>query len=140
MVAELYAWIQASLGWLLPVAIGLSILTVGATLVGLPLVLARMHPEHFLRPEVTPPWGVARVVRNVAGWLLIIAGIAMLVLPGQGLLTILAGLVLAEVPGKRRAQLFLLRRRPIAAAVDALRRRAGAAPLRIPRSDDEGAT
>ena len=42
------------------------------------------------------------VLRNSLGLLLLLAGIAMLMLPGQGLLTMLIGLCLMDFPGKRR--------------------------------------
>src|SRR5438874_1094689 len=46
-------------------------------------------------------------LRNAAGVTLVVAGTAMLVLPGQGVLTILAGLSLLDFPGKRKLQLRL---------------------------------
>lgn len=39
-------------------------------------------------------WGVRRLALETMGWLLVVAGIAALVLPGPGLLMLFAGLVL----------------------------------------------
>ena len=46
------------------------------------------EPRNFL-----PPWVKRRAI-EVAGWLLLIAGVAALVLPGPGLLCLAAGLAL----------------------------------------------
>lgn len=124
------AWALASADWLLPLAVGISALTVTATLVGLPVVLTRLPEDWFLHPP--PPHPGRKLAKNLLGGLLVFAGVLMLVLPGQGLLTILAGLVVSEFPRKRELELALLRRGPVRAAVDALRRRAGAPPLRLP--------
>tara|TARA_B100001057_G_scaffold120887_3_gene119633 strand:+ start:11978 stop:12196 length:219 start_codon:yes stop_codon:yes gene_type:complete len=40
------------------------------------------------------------IVKNIIGYILIVGGILMLVLPGQGLFTILIGLMLSNYPGK----------------------------------------
>ena len=40
------------------------------------------------------------IAKNLLGFVLIVAGIAMLVLPGQGLLTIVVGVVLMNFPGR----------------------------------------
>jgi len=52
------------------------------------------------------PWhGVARVIKVIAGFGVLIAGIVMLAVPGPGWLTIAAGLAIlaAEFPWARRA-------------------------------------
>jgi len=72
------------------------------------------------------------VVKNVVGWLLVGAGVAMLVLPGQGILTLLVGLTLVNFPGKRDLELWLVRRVPVRRALDWIRRRAGRPPLQLP--------
>jgi hypothetical protein len=69
------------------------------------------------------------VIKNALGALLLIAGIAMLVLPGQGILTILAALALLNFPGKRTLEMRILHRPAILRTVNWLRRRAGRRPL-----------
>jgi len=125
-------WLAAAPGWLLPTAIAVSAVTVVITIFGLPAVIVRLPDDTFLHPPEHGPWSWRRVTRNAVGGVLLLAGVAMLVLPGQGLLTLFAGLLLTDLPGKRRAELALLRRRPIRAGVDALRRRASAPRLRLP--------
>lgn len=67
--------------------------------------------------------------KNVLGWLLIAAGLAMLALPGQGLLTMIVGLVLVDLPGKRRLERAILCREGVFKRVNALRRKMGRPPL-----------
>ena len=71
----------------------------------------------------------ALVLRNAVGWVFVVAGIAMLVLPGQGLLSILAGLVLIDFPGKHRLERRLLGSPGVRRAMNWLRRRAGKPPF-----------
>jgi hypothetical protein len=68
-------------------------------------------------------------VKNALGGVLLIAGIAMLVLPGQGILTILAALALLNFPGKRALEMRILHRPAILRTINWLRLRAGRDPL-----------
>ena len=60
-----------------------------------------------------------------------LAGLAMLVLPGQGLLTILIGLMLLDFPGKRRLERRIVARPAILAMLNRMRARRGRDPLRV---------
>lgn len=105
---------------------------VAAVLLG-PLLAARIPEDYFVaerRPPVAHP--VLRVLKTLLGAALVVAGIAMLVLPGQGILTILLGVMLMEFPGKYRLERALVRRRLVLRVLNAMRRRAGAPPLRAP--------
>ena len=68
-------------------------------------------------------------LKNLAGVVFVLLGIAMLVLPGQGLLTILIGIIFLNFPGKYRFERWLIQRGPVHRTVDWLRRRAGRKPL-----------
>ena len=113
-------------------------------LLALPWLVARIPADYFLGEDLPAPrsrrtgrprnpWAVwtGRLARNFAGVALIAAGVAMLVLPGQGVLTILAGVILTDLPGKRRLEQAIVRRRLVLRALNALRRRRGAEPLRV---------
>ena len=63
---------------------------------------------------------------------ILLAGIAMLVLPGQGLLTILIGLTLLNFPGKYTAERRLAGRPRIARTLNRIRAAARRPPLAIP--------
>ena len=105
------------------------------------VILVQLPPDHYSRTRLAPAAipnagvvslltsGVVLVVRNVLGWIFVLAGIAMLVLPGQGLLSILAGLVLIDFPGKRRFERRLLASQVVRDAMNWLRRRAGRPPF-----------
>ena len=77
------------------------------------------------------------VVKNLLGVLLLLAGIAMLVLPGQGILTILAALALLDFPGKRTLELRILHRPSVLKSINWLRLRAGREPLFVEHPDGD---
>ena len=111
--------------------------------VSLPIGIARLPEDWFLdesvrrEPEHPVLRFVVRVLRNVVGWVFIVTGIAMLILPGQGLLTIFIGLLLADIPGKRKVALKIVRRPAIGRSVAWIREKAGQPPLRLPDEADE---
>jgi len=85
----------------------LSIFTFVGSLVAVPWIIARLDREFFIRHRQRVEERRQRhpalvvfffVIRNIAGLLLLAAGIAMLVLPGQGVLTMLIGLSLWIFP------------------------------------------
>lgn len=67
--------------------------------------------------------------KNLLGYLLIVAGIAMLLLPGQGVLTMLLGFIMVDLPGKYRFEQWLVARPLVLRSINMLRRRAGREPL-----------
>lgn len=121
------------------------------SLIGLPMVLARMPADFFSRPERhrlelaggrRPVWFAIRsVLRNVLGAVLLLLGVLMLFLPGQGLLAILVGLFLLDFPGRCRLQRWIISRPAVHRSINALRRRAGRPPLDLPpdRASGSGA-
>lgn len=135
-----WAWIE---GWIrehttLLVWLGaLSLVSGIVTLLLLPVVVVRLPADYFtatrrdLAERRRPLVWVELVLRNVVGALFVLAGIAMLVLPGQGLLTILIGLLLVDFPGKRALELRLVRRPRLLAFLNRMRTRRGRPPLRI---------
>ena len=109
-----------------------------ASVIGIPWLIARLPEDYFcLRRARTSLIGVdgsrlkslLRVLKNVVGAILLLAGIPMLVLPGQGLITILVAIALLDVPGKRRLLARIAARPRISAALNEIRRRRGAPPL-----------
>ena len=128
-------WLQDHLWW----TFTLSVVILVGTLVLVPLVIARMPSDHFVRPE-PGSWsrrhpllrGVLWAGRNLLGAVLVVAGIALLVLPGQGILTILIGLIVLEFPGKRDLELRLVRRPRVRRAIEWMRAKAKRPPLVLP--------
>lgn len=105
-----------------------------------PLLVALIPRDYFAQQAPPPlPWSDAHpmlrafltVLKNTGGGLLVLAGIAMLALPGQGILTLLVGTMLLDFPGKRAIELALVRKRGIRRVLDWIRARAGREPLRV---------
>ena len=96
---------------------------VGSTVL-LPWLVIQMPPDYFLKGHRHPlarrerHWTlhVALVLgKNLLGLVMVLAGIAMLALPGQGILTILAGLMVMDFPGKYHLEGAIIRRRAVRA-------------------------
>ncbi len=96
----------------LVLALGLSAgITIGS-LVLAPVIIARLPANHFQeqrrRPREASNWRYPLLhftvasLKNLLGVTLIVAGAAMIVLPGQGLLTMVVGLSLVDFPGRHR--------------------------------------
>lgn len=123
---------------------GASLVVFVAALVIVPLIVVRIPPEYFAdrrRPGMyriynysKSVWLLLMVVKNAAGVVLVLAGIAMLVLPGQGVLTILFGIALMNFPGKFQLERWVVSRRPVLRLINGLRRRRGSPPLVLEES------
>jgi hypothetical protein len=68
-------------------------------------------------------------VKNLAGIVLLLAGVIMLVTPGQGVISILLGLFLMEFPGKRKLELKLINNNATFKTLNWLRNKAGQPPF-----------
>jgi hypothetical protein len=92
-----------------------------------------MQERH--RPENVPffLYIFLQILKNILGALFVLAGVAMLVLPGQGILTILIGLSLTDFPGKRDLELKLIKKPSVYKAINWMRRKYKKPPLQIPR-------
>ncbi len=117
-----------ALAWTVAASVALALV---ASLAGA-IAIVRLPADYFAKPHVAAggPWGIAR---NLAGWLLIVAGVAMLLLPGPGTIILLLGVLMANFPGKTRVQRWLLSRGPVLKSANRLRARF-AKPLSTRRS------
>ena len=122
------------IGWF--AAISLATFVVSA--VALPWLLTRLPEDYFdeTSPTVHPPWPrhrglywTWRLLKNLLGAVLLLAGFVMLITPGQGILTIMAGLWLVDLPGKRRWERHLIGRPKVLASINWIRQKAGQPPL-----------
>ncbi|RMH37079.1 MAG: hypothetical protein D6690_04155 [Nitrospirae bacterium] len=120
----------------------LSLVAFIGTLIAIPAILVRLPPDYF--DENHPrTWmadhhpiirGLGLFFKNVIGAIFIVAGIAMLVLPGQGILTLLIGISLIDFPGKRALERKLVSHPTVLSSINALRRKFGKPPLTIQAS------
>ncbi len=138
-------WIRSNQALVLWLLGGLSALMFFGGLVVVPILVARMRPDHFVNP--TPPADSWRgrhratrltvlVIKNVLGFVILIAGLILLLpgVPGQGILTILVAISLLNFPGKRRLELLIIRQKAVLAAVNWIRAKAKRKPLIIPEN------
>ncbi len=108
--------------------------------VALPWLMTRLPEDYFVETDraARPSWPrnralywTWRLLKNLLGVVLLLAGFVMLFTPGQGVLTILAGLWLMDLPGKRRCELSLIRRPKVLASINWIRHKAGRPPLQV---------
>ena len=76
-------------------------------------------------------WLIFFIIKNVTGYLLILGGILMLVLPGQGLLTILLGLIFSDYPGKYKLEKKLITIKPIYRYINWVRKKSDIEPIKL---------
>jgi hypothetical protein len=107
------------------------------TLIAIPIILVRLPADYF-DVRIPRPWMenhhpvlrvVGHLVKNLVGIVFLLAGLAMLVLPGQGILTILIGLSLVEFPGKRRLEAKLVGQATVLSTINKMRAKFNKPPL-----------
>lgn len=118
---------------------GFSLIGFLGTLAAVPLFLVALPGDYLSGdpPSRSAHWPLPwrwtyRAAKNGIGWILILAGLAMLVLPGQGLLTLAVGAALSDIPGKRRVIRRILGRKRVLSRINRLRRRFDRPPLAPP--------
>jgi hypothetical protein len=117
----------------------LSIVGFIGSLIAIPLILVRL-PPHYFDERHPRKWMenhhpalrlIGHVVKNAVGFVLLAAGIAMLVLPGQGILTMLIGLSLVDFPGKRQLERKLIGQPAVLNTINKVREKFGQPPLTV---------
>lgn len=107
------------------------------SLIAIPILLVRMPVDYFderrPRGRIRTNHVVLRIAvdvfRNLIGIVLVLAGIAMIVLPGQGLLTILLGLSLVDFPGRNKLERRIYGRPVVLRTINSIRAKFGKPPL-----------
>jgi hypothetical protein len=111
-----------------------AVMFVGSLLL-VPWLIGRAPVDFFTRPPVQRRGPLAillKLLRNLVGWLLLVSGVAMLVLPGQGLLMVLLSLSLVDLPKKREIVRRIVQRPPVWKALSYFRERAHQQPFEMP--------
>ena len=127
---------KQAVGWIAAVS---GLVFVGS-LVVVPLLVARIPADYFAKPpRPRLPFAdehrllrwIGLTLKNLFGVLLILAGLAMLLLPGQGLLTVAIGVLLLDFPGKHRLEGKIVRVGPVLKSINWVRHKANVAPLEL---------
>ena len=137
MFSTLNQWIGENQMLLTGIGISSLLLSI-ASLILLPWLVAQIPYDYFAHDRREPTkWKelhplfrfTVLLLKNIVGFILLLAGVAMLVLPGQGLLSILMGLVLMDYPGKFRFERRIVSRPKLLQFINWLRRKQKQPPL-----------
>ena len=106
-----------------------SLLSIGwlVSLIPSDYFINRKESKFKLNYPVT--WVVYTIIKNIFGYILILGGILMLILPGQGLLTIFIGLMLSNYPGKYSIEKKIIATPKILKSINWLRKKSDEPPL-----------
>jgi hypothetical protein len=123
----------------LAVLFALSIVGFVVSLIAIPFILVRLpanyfdeqHPRLWMENHHPLLRVAGHVMKNLAGVIFFLAGIAMLFLPGQGILTMLIGISLLDFPGKRPLERKLVGQPTVLRTINKLRERFGKPPLTV---------
>lgn len=117
--------------------IAFSVIAFVGTLIAIPAILIRLPPDYFQNHHhktwfanhhpVVRTLGL--LVKNLVGIVFLLAGLAMLFLPGQGLLTMLLGILFIDFPGKHRLEKKLIQNPKILHTINTFRKKAGKPPF-----------
>ena len=131
-------WLGDNAWWLIAAS---TVMLLGGIVASLALAIF-MPADHFMRPRPRPDLAgrhvalriLARVVKNVAGAVLLVAGFVMAVpmVPGPGLLFILLGMSLMDIPGKRALTRYIVSRPLVLRPINTLRARWNRPPIQLP--------
>jgi hypothetical protein len=138
---EIWNWLSgiwASLTWF-KIAVGIIFLLISVVIsYGAVLIVAIKIPaDYFSESQIQhidhgqpffKKWG-AVIFKNLIGFILIMAGVIMLFVPGPGILAILLGIIMMDIPGKRPFETKLIRRPAILSAINSLRAKYNKPPL-----------
>jgi hypothetical protein len=125
----------------------LSLVAFFLTLILVPVLVVHIPSDYFLRKKRTlvnfeSPHSVIRpiiiVLKNVFGIIFVLAGLAMLLLPGQGIITILIGVMMLNFPGKRDLARRIVQEPKILGAINWMRAKAHKPALQVPHIRSKG--
>lgn len=125
------------------IAIGVisAVMFVG-TLMAIPIILSRL-PANYFQHDLKHVWMegyhpvlryVGLIGKNTIGLIFLLAGIAMLLLPGQGILTMVIGISLLDFPGKRKLEHKLLTQPMVFQAMNTIREKCSKPPFDPPQT------
>ena len=122
----------------------LSLVAFFASLILIPMLVVHIPSNHFLRKKRTLAdlqgrYSVIRLtgiaVKNLFGIVFVLAGLAMLVLPGQGIITILIGIMMLNFPGKLAFERRIIQQPSVLRVINWMRAKANKPALQVPGAD-----
>ncbi len=109
------------------------------TLIAIPFIMVRLPsdyfdtrvPRHWMKNHHPMLRLIGQIVKNVVGIVFLLAGFAMLFLPGQGILTMLIGISLMDFPRKRELEAKIVGQSTVLQALNAMRAKFNKPPLTL---------
>lgn len=134
LLATIQQWIPVDV--LIGLAVAGAIGFIGS-LIAIPLILVRLPadyfdtrtPRHWMKDHHPLLRLLGLVVKNVLGVVFLLAGFAMLFLPGQGLLTMLVGVSLMDFPRKRELEAKMVGQPTLLGIINTMRHKFDKPPL-----------
>ena len=128
-------WLHEHESLLTWVGVGLAVVLAVVALM-VPRLVARVPADYFAHEkraaaESSGGKPVLSLLKDIRVFVLLLAGLAMLVLPGPGTVTILLGIVLMDFPGKYKLERAIVRRPAVLKSLNATRAKAGVPPLQV---------
>lgn len=113
----------------------ISVALVIISIILLPWLISLIPADYFQKPRAEEThktlWQPVNIIRNIIGLVIVLAGIAMLVLPGQGLLAILLGIGVMNFPGKYQLERWIVSRPGVLSALNWVRSKVNKPPLLV---------
>jgi len=120
----------------------LSMATFVGTLIIIPILVIRIPADYIMREKQTPNrcynqyafiCFIGLVLKNLFGIIFVLAGVAMLFLPGQGFITILIGIMMLNFPGKFTLEQRIVQQPTVLRAINWIRAKADRPVLDVPK-------
>lgn len=136
LLATFQEWIPVDVLIGLTVASAIGFL---GSLIAIPMILVRLPadyfdtrtPRHWMKDHHPALRLMGLVAKNVVGIVFLLAGFAMLFLPGQGVLTMLIGISLMDFPGKRALEARMVGQPTLLGVINSMRQKFGKPPLTL---------
>jgi hypothetical protein len=109
------------------------------SLIAIPMILVRLPadyfdtrtPRHWMKDHHPVLRLSGLIVKNIVGVVFLLAGFAMLFLPGQGVLTMLIGISLMDFPKKRELEAKMVGQPTVLGVINSMRQKFGKPPLTL---------
>ena len=109
------------------------------SLIAIPMILVRLPadyfdtrtPRHWMKDHHPVLRLSGLIVKNIVGIVFLLAGFAMLFLPGQGVLTMLIGISLMDFPKKRQLEAKMVGQPTVLGVINSMRQKFGKPPLKL---------